>query len=146
MNAKKIKCFRHSLKIKNSISFSHIKFLFSLFFSQKMMEFWSFFLSCFWGPQNLLGPSKTTQLLDSWPLGMLLKSRPWGRLLRKKCPVPIEPASHQSQMGDASLILQRHYHILDSYHSFKKTYFHIVSTFIRMNFSWISRHSGQKFH
>ena len=26
---------------------------------------------CFWGPQNLLGPSKMTKLLDSWPLGHL---------------------------------------------------------------------------
>ena len=34
--------------------------------------------SDFWGPQNLLGPSKKTQLLDSWPLRMPLKSRPWG--------------------------------------------------------------------
>ena len=42
-----------------------------------MMEFWLFFLSCFWGPQNLLGPSKKTQLLDSWPLGMPQKTRPW---------------------------------------------------------------------
>ena len=34
--------------------------------------------SDYWGPQNLLGLSKKTQLLDSWPLSMPLKSRPWG--------------------------------------------------------------------
>ena len=84
---KKIKFFKKPLNNKNSISFSHIKFLLSLFFSQKMMEFWSFFLSCFWGPQNLLGPSKKTQLLDSWPLGMPQKTRPWAGLVWKKCPV-----------------------------------------------------------
>ena len=66
MNAKNIKFFKNSLNNKNSISFSHIKFLLILFFAQKMMEFWLFFLSCFWGPQNLLGLSKKTQLLDLW--------------------------------------------------------------------------------
>ena len=84
---KKIKIFKTSQNNKNSISFSHIKFLLILFFAQKMMEFWLFFLSCFWGPQNLLGPSKKTQLLDSWPLGMPQKTRPWAGLVWKKCPV-----------------------------------------------------------
>ena len=34
----------------------------------------------FWGPQNLLGHSKKTELLDSWPLSMPWKTRPWGDL------------------------------------------------------------------
>ena len=68
MNAKNIKFFKNSLNNKNSISFSHIKFLLSLFFSQKMMEFWSFFLSCFWGPQIFWGPQKRLKfwILDLW--------------------------------------------------------------------------------
>ena len=57
-----------------------------------MMEFWLFFLSCFWGPQNLLEPSKTTQLLDSWPLGMPQKTRPWisERFWRQAVPVFVQ--------------------------------------------------------
>ena len=31
--------------------------------------------SDFWGPLNLLGPSKKSQLLDSWPLSLPLKTR-----------------------------------------------------------------------
>ena len=64
-------------------------------FIAKDMKLWSKLLivrfeklnSDFWGPQNLLRPSKKTQLLDSWPLGMPQKSGPWGRLVMKKCPV-----------------------------------------------------------
>ena len=36
----------------------------------------------FWGPLNLLGPSKKSQLLDSWPLSMPLKTRPWMNLFK----------------------------------------------------------------
>ena len=35
----------------------------------------------FRGPQNLMGPLKKTQLLNSWPLSMPWKTRPWGPLL-----------------------------------------------------------------
>jgi hypothetical protein len=35
-----------------------------------------------WGPLNLLGPSKKSQLLDSWPLSMPLKTRPWMNLFK----------------------------------------------------------------
>ena len=38
--------------------------------------------SNFWGPLNLLGSSKKSQLLDSWPLSMLLKTRPWMNLFK----------------------------------------------------------------
>ena len=38
--------------------------------------------SDFWGPLNLLGPSKKSQLLDSWPLSMPLKTRPWMNLFK----------------------------------------------------------------
>ena len=55
-------------------------------FIAKDMNLWStllfvrfekLFFSDFWGPLNLLGPSKKTQLLDSWPLSMHQKTRPW---------------------------------------------------------------------
>ena len=65
---KKIKRFKFSLNNKNSVSFSHIKFLVSLFFSQKMMEFWSFFLPApealkiFWSPQK----RPNFWILDLW--------------------------------------------------------------------------------
>ena len=36
----KIKYFKTSLNTKNSISFSHIKLLLTLFVAQKMMELW----------------------------------------------------------------------------------------------------------
>ena len=52
-----------------------------------MMEFWSFFQFCFWGPLKLLRPLKKDPTLDSWPLTMPLKTRPWIRLVLKKCPV-----------------------------------------------------------
>ena len=65
-NWKKIKFFKTSLNNKNSISFSHIKLLLTLIFAPKMMELWSFFLSCFWGPLKLLRPLKKAQILDSW--------------------------------------------------------------------------------
>ena len=39
-------------------------------------------VSDFWGPLNLLGPSKKSQLLDSWPLSMPLKTRPWMNLFK----------------------------------------------------------------
>ena len=42
---KKIKFFKTLLNNKKSINFSHIKFLLILFFAQKLMEFWLFFLS-----------------------------------------------------------------------------------------------------
>ena len=51
------------------------------------VRFEKFNLSDFWGPLNFLRPSKKTQLLDSWPLSMPQKSRPWVRLVWKKCPV-----------------------------------------------------------
>ena len=38
--------------------------------------------SNFWGPLNLLGSSKKSQLLDSWPLSMPLKTRPWMNLFK----------------------------------------------------------------
>ena len=38
--------------------------------------------SDFWGPLNLLGPSKKSQLLDSWPLSMPLKTRTWMNLFK----------------------------------------------------------------
>ena len=38
--------------------------------------------SDFWGPLNLLGPSKKSQLLDSWPFSMPLKTRPWMNLFK----------------------------------------------------------------
>ena len=38
--------------------------------------------SDFWGPLNLLGPLKKSQLLDSWPLSMPLKTRPWMNLFK----------------------------------------------------------------
>ena len=38
--------------------------------------------SDFWGPLNLLGNSKKSQLLDSWPLSMPLKTRPWMNLFK----------------------------------------------------------------
>ena len=46
--------------------FSHIKIRLTLIFAPKMMELWSFFLSCFWGPLKLLRPLKKAQILDSW--------------------------------------------------------------------------------
>ena len=52
----------------NSISFSYIKSALTLFFARKMMELWTFFLSCFWGPLKLLKPLKKAQILDSWHL------------------------------------------------------------------------------
>ena len=57
----------------------------------KRLKLWSTLLferfeelnfSDFWGPVNLLGPSKKTQLLDSWPLSMSLKTRPWANLFK----------------------------------------------------------------
>ena len=86
-NWKKIQFFKTSFNNKNSISFSHIKFILTLIFAPKMMEFWSFFQFCFWGPLKLLRPLKKAQTLDSWPLTMPLKTRPWIRLVLKKCPV-----------------------------------------------------------
>ena len=38
--------------------------------------------SDFWGPLNLQGPSKKTRLLDSWPLGMHQKTKPWINLFK----------------------------------------------------------------
>ena len=38
--------------------------------------------SDFWGPLNLRGPSKKSQLLDSWPLSLPLKTRPWMNLFK----------------------------------------------------------------
>ena len=90
-NWKKIQFFKTSFNNKNSISFSHIKFILTLIFAPKMMEFWSFFQFCFWGPLKLLRPLKKAQTLDSWPLTMPLKTRPWIRLVLKKCPVSIGP-------------------------------------------------------
>ena len=86
-NLKKIQFFKTSFNNKNSISFSHIKFILTLIFAPKMMEFWSFFQFCFWGPLKLLRPLKKAQTLDSWSLTMPLKTRPWIRLVLKKCPV-----------------------------------------------------------
>ena len=40
----------------------------------------------FWGPLNLLGPSKKSNLLDSWPLNMPLKTRPWINLFKNIVP------------------------------------------------------------
>ena len=34
-------------------------------FAKQMVELWMLFLSCFWGPQELLRPSKKVQILDS---------------------------------------------------------------------------------
>ena len=87
---KKIQFFKTSFNNKNSISFSHIKFILTLIFAPKMMEFWSFFQFCFWGPLKLLRPLKKAQTLDSWPLTMPSKTRPWIRLVLKKCPVSRE--------------------------------------------------------
>ena len=86
-NWKIIKFFKTSLNNKNSISFSHIKFFLTSIFAQKMMELWSFFQFCFWGPLKLLRPLKKAQILDYWPLTMPLKTRHWMRLVSKKCPV-----------------------------------------------------------
>ena len=72
--------FKYSLNNKNSISFSHVKFLFSLFFSQKMMVIFSFLL---------LRPTKSSGALKKDPtFGLLtfeytLKTRPWGNLFEK---------------------------------------------------------------
>ena len=55
-----------SLNNKNSISFSYIKLLLALILAPKMMELWSFLLSCFWGPLKLLRPLKKALILDSW--------------------------------------------------------------------------------
>ena len=38
--------------------------------------------SDFWCPLNLLGPSKKSQLLDSWSLSMHQKTRPWINLFK----------------------------------------------------------------
>ena len=57
-NWKIIKGFKTSINNKNHISFSHIKLLLTLYFGAKMMELWSFFLTCFWGPIKLLRPLK----------------------------------------------------------------------------------------
>ena len=59
------------------------------------VRFEKLIFSDFWGPLNLLGPSKKTQLLNSWPLSMLKKSRPWVRLVWKKCPVSRGPVFYQ---------------------------------------------------
>ena len=45
---KKIKSFKTSFNNKNSNSLSHIKITLILFFVQKMVELWLFFISCFW--------------------------------------------------------------------------------------------------
>ena len=44
-----------------------------LFLSFEKSNFWSF-----WGPQKLLFKAKSTQILDSSPLSMPYKIRPWG--------------------------------------------------------------------
>ena len=85
---KKIKFFKTSFNNKNSISFSHIKILLTLkIFAPKMMELWSFFLSCFWGPLNFWGPQKR---LKFWILDIKVCLKKLGigiRLVWKKCPV-----------------------------------------------------------
>ena len=48
---------------------------------------WLFLLTCFWGPQELVRPSKKVQILDSWFLSMPKKTKHWVRLVWKKCPV-----------------------------------------------------------
>ena len=81
------KNIKTSLNNKTFISFPYIKLLIPLIFAPKMMELWSFFQFCFWGPLKLLRPLKKAQILDSWPLTVPLKTRPWIRLVLKKCPV-----------------------------------------------------------
>ena len=51
---------------------SKCEFVANLFLQSKLLFvcFGKLNFSDFWGPQNLLGPSKKTQLLDSWSLGM----------------------------------------------------------------------------
>ena len=49
-----------------------------------MAELWLILLSCFWGPQELLRPSKKVQIMDSWPQSMPKETKHWVRLVWKK--------------------------------------------------------------
>ena len=54
----------------------------------KRFEFMVYtFICAFWGPLNLLGPSKKSRILDSWPLSVPYKTRSWNNLFWKCCPV-----------------------------------------------------------
>ena len=63
------------------------KFILILFFAQKMVEFWLFFLFCFWGLLKLLRSLKKVQILDSWHWSVPKEIRHWIRLVWKNCPV-----------------------------------------------------------
>ena len=63
--------------------------------------------SDFRGLQNLLGPLKKTQLLDSWPLSIPLKNRPWVGLVWKKCPVSNKSKCHQDPVAPGTSLKRK---------------------------------------